>query len=334
MPPARSPSAPSAGRSRAPSPSRAAPRPRPRSWSSELNDGRTSGAANACPMRAMARPSRASRRRSRRCAGARDRARPRRRCRRRCRRAPRATRSIARFWDLEAKRAGKPVLSSPGSPAPRPLTTAFTISLGTPETMAAAARKARGAQAPEGQARRRGRSGAHRGGARGGAAGRADRRRQRRLDRRTISRTILPPAPTAGVTLVEQPLPAGDDAALARDHAADRRSAPTRACTTAPRSSARRHVRRGQHQARQDRRADRGAGHGRRGRSALGFDIMVGCMVATSLAMAPAVLVAQQRRASSISTGRCCSRATARTACATRQPRLSADAALVGLALA
>jgi L-alanine-DL-glutamate epimerase-like enolase superfamily enzyme len=29
---------------------------------------------------------------------------------------------------------------------------------------------------------------------------------------------------------------------------------------------------------------------------ALGFDIMVGCMVATSLAMAPAMLVAQQAR--------------------------------------
>ena len=31
-------------------------------------------------------------------------------------------------------------------------------------------------------------------------------------------------------------------------------------------------------------------------RSALGFDIMVGCMVATSLAMAPAMLLAQKAR--------------------------------------
>ena len=36
------------------------------------------------------------------------------------------------FWDLEAKRAGKPVHELVGLPAPRALTTAYTISLGTP----------------------------------------------------------------------------------------------------------------------------------------------------------------------------------------------------------
>ena len=36
------------------------------------------------------------------------------------------------FWDLEAKRAGKPVHELAGLPAPQPLTTAYTISLGTP----------------------------------------------------------------------------------------------------------------------------------------------------------------------------------------------------------
>ena len=34
------------------------------------------------------------------------------------------------FWDLEAKRAGKPVHVLAGLPAPRPLVTAYTISLG------------------------------------------------------------------------------------------------------------------------------------------------------------------------------------------------------------
>ena len=48
------------------------------------------------------------------------------------------------FWDLEAKRAGKPAHELAGLPAPQPLTTAYTISLGTPETMAAAAQAASG----------------------------------------------------------------------------------------------------------------------------------------------------------------------------------------------
>ena len=49
------------------------------------------------------------------------------------------------FWDLEAKRAGRPVHALAGLPAPRPLVTAYTISLGTPDEMAAAAAKAAGA---------------------------------------------------------------------------------------------------------------------------------------------------------------------------------------------
>jgi len=46
------------------------------------------------------------------------------------------------LWDLEAKRSGRPVHELAGLPAPKPLPTAFTISLDTPETMAAAAAKA------------------------------------------------------------------------------------------------------------------------------------------------------------------------------------------------
>src|SRR5271170_5465555 len=44
--------------------------------------------------------------------------------------------------DLEAKAAGRRVWDLLGRPAPRPCTTAYTISLGTPEAMAAAAAKA------------------------------------------------------------------------------------------------------------------------------------------------------------------------------------------------
>src|SRR5664279_2945886 len=43
------------------------------------------------------------------------------------------------FWDLEAKRSGRPVYALAGLPAPHALTTAFTISLAAPAAMAAAA---------------------------------------------------------------------------------------------------------------------------------------------------------------------------------------------------
>src|SRR3954447_19715861 len=46
------------------------------------------------------------------------------------------------FWDLAAKQAGKPAHELAGLPPPRPLTTAYTISLGTPEVMAKAAQAA------------------------------------------------------------------------------------------------------------------------------------------------------------------------------------------------
>src|SRR5437899_755197 len=46
------------------------------------------------------------------------------------------------FWDLAAKRAGRPVHALAGLPPPRPLVTAYTISFGTPDAMAAAAAQA------------------------------------------------------------------------------------------------------------------------------------------------------------------------------------------------
>ena len=44
------------------------------------------------------------------------------------------------FWDIEAKRGGRRVHELAGFAGPRPLTTAYTISLGTPGAMAEAAR--------------------------------------------------------------------------------------------------------------------------------------------------------------------------------------------------
>src|ERR1700727_32126 len=46
------------------------------------------------------------------------------------------------LWDLAAKCAGRPVHEIAGLPAPRPLVTAYTISLDAPDAMAAGAAKA------------------------------------------------------------------------------------------------------------------------------------------------------------------------------------------------
>src|SRR3954468_13148352 len=118
------------------------------------------------------------------------------------------------FWDLEAKRAGSPAHELAGIPAPQPLTTAYTISLGAPDAMAAAALPASerkllkiklgGAADPE----------------RIAAVRAAAPRSELIVDANegwtadNLAETLAACA-AAGVTLVEQPLPAGADAALA-----------------------------------------------------------------------------------------------------------------------
>ena len=92
-----------------------------------------------------------------------------------------------------------------------------------------------GAPAPQGQARRRGRRRAHRRRAQGGARRRADRRRQRRLERRRISppisRPVPPPASPSSSSRCRPPTTRRSPRSRGRS-----RYAPTRACTTAPRS--------------------------------------------------------------------------------------------------
>ena len=118
------------------------------------------------------------------------------------------------LWDLEAKRAGKRAWQLAGLPAPRPVLTAFTLSVGPPAEMAAAAKavpqykllkiKLAGAGDPE----------------------RMAAVRLARPDARLIADAneawtpemlgpFLDAAAFAGVELVEQPLPAGADDALA-----------------------------------------------------------------------------------------------------------------------
>jgi L-Ala-D/L-Glu epimerase len=196
--------------------------------------------------------------------------------------------------DLEAKIAGQRIWTLLGRPAPRPCTTAFTISLAAPEVMAAAT--ARAAHRPLLKIKLGGDGDAER----ISAVRRAAPESELIVDANEAwtpdnLEHNLAACASAGVTLVEQPLPAGRDEALARIK--------RRVAVCADESV-----------------HDRASLEGLRERydavnikldktggltealamadaaQALGFEIMIGCMVATSLAMAPAMLLAQQAR--------------------------------------
>ncbi|WOH64441.1 N-acetyl-D-Glu racemase DgcA [Bradyrhizobium sp. BWA-3-5] len=196
--------------------------------------------------------------------------------------------------DFEAKSSGRRAWSLLGRPAPRPCTTAFTISLGTPEVMAAATAKA-----------------AHRPLLKIKLGGDGDDERIASVRKAAPESELIVDAneawtpdnlefnlaacANAGVKLVEQPLPAGKDEALA-------------------------HIKRPIAVCADESVHDRASLEGLRARydavnikldktggltealamadaaQALGFEIMIGCMVATSLAMAPAMLLAQHAR--------------------------------------
>ena len=198
------------------------------------------------------------------------------------------------FWDLEAKSSGRPVYELAGLPAPHPLTTAFTISLGTPETMAQAAAKA-----------------AHRALLKVKLGGDGDEARIAAVRGAAPNATLIVDAnegwtednlaanldacARAGVVLVEQPLPDGRDAALARIA----RPIPVCADESAhDRSSLAALI--GKYDA-VNIKLDKTGGLTEALAMAdeamrLGLTIMAGCMVATSLSMAPAVLLAQRAR--------------------------------------
>ncbi|HET7886988.1 MAG TPA: N-acetyl-D-Glu racemase DgcA [Bradyrhizobium sp.] len=196
--------------------------------------------------------------------------------------------------ELEAKQAGQRIWDLLGRTVPLPRVTTFTISLGTPEAMAAATAKA-----------------AHRPLLKIKLGGDGDEMRIAAVRKAAPDSELIVDANEAwteanleqnlaacagaGVTLVEQPLPAGQDVALAQIRR------PVAVCAD-------------------ESVHDRASLDGLRGRydavnikldktggltealamadaaKAQGFDIMVGCMVATSLAMAPAMLIAQQAR--------------------------------------
>ena len=198
------------------------------------------------------------------------------------------------LWDLEAKERGQRIWDLLGGPAPKPLTTAFTISLGTPQSMAEATAKA-----------------AHRPLLKVKLGGDGDIARIEAVRKAAPASELIVDANEAwtdanlaqhlaacadvGVTMIEQPLPADNDSALARI------KRPVMVCAD-------------------ESVHDRASLAGLRERydainikldktggltealamtndaRSLGFEIMVGCMVATSLAMAPAMMIAQHAR--------------------------------------
>ena len=193
------------------------------------------------------------------------------------------------LMDLEAKTSGQRVWSLLGRAAPKPCTTAYTISLGSPETMGEAAAKA--AHRPLLKIK----LGGDGDGARITAVRTAAAHSELIVDANEAwtpgnLEQNLAACAGAGVTLVEQPLPAGHDEALARIRrpiavCADE-SVHDRASLEALRE-------------RYDAvniKLDKTGGLTEalamaEAAQQKGFQIMVGCMVATSLSMAPATLL-------------------------------------------
>jgi L-alanine-DL-glutamate epimerase-like enolase superfamily enzyme len=196
------------------------------------------------------------------------------------------------FWDLSAKRAGRPVHELIGLAAPHPVITAYTISLGTPQEMAAAAAGAAG------RALIKVKLGGEDDPARIAAVRQAAPRAQLIVDanegwtERNLAQNLAAGA-QARVVLVEQPLPAGRDAVLAG------MSRPIPVCADeSVHDRASLAALAGKYDA-VNIKLDKAGGLTealalREDAERLGLQVMVGCMVATSLAMAPAMLLAQR----------------------------------------
>lgn len=195
------------------------------------------------------------------------------------------------LWDLEAKRTGRRVWDLAGLPPPRPEVTAYTLSLDTPEAMRAQA--AKNASRPllkiklggEGDMARL-------------EAVRAGAPRSRIVVDANEGWTtdvyagLAPALVRLGVELVEQPLPAGSDEGLAEmarplpvcaDESCHDRASLAGLAGKYDVVNVKLDKTGGLTEAFALRDAAR----------AEGYRVMVGCMVGSSLAMAPAVLVAQ-----------------------------------------
>jgi L-alanine-DL-glutamate epimerase-like enolase superfamily enzyme len=196
------------------------------------------------------------------------------------------------FWDLEAKRSNTPVHALAGVPPARPVTTAFTLSLGTPDEMAAAAETA--AHRPLLKIK----LGAAGDPARLAAVRRAAPKAELIVDANegwhdSDLEENFAACAAAGVTLIEQPLRAEDDSLL------EDVKRPVRVCADESihdRSSLAGLRRRYDAvNIKLDKSGGLTEGLALAAEAErFGLGVMVGCMVATSLSMAPALLVAQR----------------------------------------
>ncbi len=195
------------------------------------------------------------------------------------------------LWDLEAKRSRKPAWTLAGIPQPMPVTTAFTLSLDTPEKMAAAA--AENAWRPLLKLKLAGPEDLER------VAGVRSAAPKSRLvvDANEgwdveAYRSLAPKLAELDVSLIEQPLHAEADEALRGE------ARPVPLCADESchdRSTLERLV--GLYDC-VNIKLDKAGGLTealamKAESEAAGFSIFVGCMMATSLAMAPAILLAQ-----------------------------------------
>ncbi len=202
------------------------------------------------------------------------------------------------FWDLAAKQNRRPAYELAGLPAPQPLTTAFTISLGSPAAMAEATAKAAGRPLLK---IKLGGSADDGGDAARIAAVRAAAPKATLIvdanegwSEDTLA-AHLEACATAGVILVEQPLPEGRDQALA----GLRRPIPVCADESVH-DRASLAALAGKYDA-VNIKLDKAGGLTEAlamadAATARGYAIFAGCMVATSLSMAPAMLLAQAAR--------------------------------------
>lgn len=195
------------------------------------------------------------------------------------------------LWDLEAKQTGQSVSARVGATGAEPLVTAYTLSLGTPEEMAEKA--AQNAWRPllkvkVGTAHDEARIHAVRGAA---PNARIILDANEGWSDDTIERH-LHAAREARIDLIEQPLPAGQDAILAHIE----RLVPICADESvhATRDLAKLRDRYDAVNIKLDKTGGLTEALAmKREAERLGFAVMVGCMVGTSLAMAPAVLLAE-----------------------------------------
>jgi L-alanine-DL-glutamate epimerase-like enolase superfamily enzyme len=193
------------------------------------------------------------------------------------------------LWDLEAKRTGRPVWQLAGLPEPKPVETAMTVSLDTPDAMAEAAKAVPGMLlklklgGPDDLARLQ-------------AVHLARPEARLILDANEglapdAFAGILRAAAGLGVVLIEQPFPAGKDAALLR------RPGPVAVCADeSAHTSADIQTLAKSYDA-VNVKLDKAGGLTEaiamvRAARQSGMGVMVGCMVASSLSMAPAVLLA------------------------------------------